>query len=78
MFFNEDSASEIGTSCASMNRPGKTNAKRGPNKDYNAYRDFHERELEGHIVAAFMEYAGMKSVEGYLKVLVFVTLINQC
>ena len=78
MFFKEDSASEIGTSCASMNRTGMTNAKRGPRKDYNAYRDFHERALEGHIVAAFMEYAGMKSVEGYLKVLVFLILINQC
>ena len=78
MFFKEDSASEIGTSCASMNRTGKTNAKGGPRKDYNAYRDFHEQALEGHIVAAFMEYAGMKSVEGYLKVLVFLILINQC
>ena len=61
MFFKEDSATEIGTSCASMNRTGKTNSKKGP---HNAYRDFHEREFESRVVSAFMEYAGMKSVEG--------------
>ena len=64
MFYKEDSATEIGTSCASMNRTGKTNAKKGPHKDYNAYRDFHDREFESHVVSAFMEYAEMKSVEG--------------
>ena len=25
-----------------MNRTGKTNAKKGPDKDYNAFRDFHD------------------------------------
>ena len=64
MFYKEDSATEIGTSCASMNRTGKTNAKKGPLKDYNAYQDFHDREFESHVVSAFMDYAGMKSVEG--------------
>lgn len=71
MFFKEESATEIGTSCASMNRTGKTNAKKGPHKDYNAYRDFHEREFEGHILSAFMEYAGMKDVEGQTKAFFF-------
>ena len=69
MFFK--SATEIGTSCASMNRTGKTNAKKGPHKDYNAYRDFHEREFEGHTLSAFMEYAGMKDVEGQTKAFFF-------
>jgi len=71
MFFKEESATEIGTSCASMNRTGTTNAKKGPHKDYNAYRDFHERGFEGHILPAFMEYAGMKDVEGQTKAFFF-------
>ncbi len=47
-----------------MNRTGKTNAKKGAHKDYNAYKDFHEREVEGHIIASFMTYAGMEKMEG--------------
>ena len=49
---------------ASMNRTGKTNAKKGPKVDLNAYKDFHDREIEAHIIASFMEFAGMKSVQG--------------
>ena len=49
---------------ASMNRTGKTNAKKGPKVDFNAYKDFHDREIEAHIIASFMEFAGMKSVQG--------------
>lgn len=49
---------------ASMNRTGKTNAKKGPKVDFNAYKDFHNREIEAHIIASFMEFAGMKSVQG--------------
>ncbi|CAH3163452.1 unnamed protein product [Porites lobata] len=48
---------------ASMNRTGKTNAKKGPKVDFNAYKDFHDREIEAHIIASFMEFAGMKSVQ---------------
>lgn len=47
-----------------MNRSGKTNAKQGPMADYNAYKDFHDRELEAHILASFMTFAGMKNMEG--------------
>lgn len=76
MFFNEDFVSEIGILCVFMNRLGKINVKWGFYKDYNVYCDFYEWELEGYIVVVFMEYVGMKFVEGYLKVLVFVILIN--
>ena len=44
LIFKESSAAELGTTCASMNRTGKSNAKKGPEKDYNAFRDFTDRE----------------------------------
>ena len=64
LFFKESSAAEIGTACASMNRTGKSNAKKGPEKDYNAYRDFTDRETEVHIIARWMKFVGMTSMEG--------------
>jgi hypothetical protein len=64
MFFNRKSAGDVGTTCASMNRTGKTNAKKGPKADYNAYKDFHDREIEAHVIASFLHFAGMKSIEG--------------
>lgn len=64
MFYKSNSAQEIGTTCASMNRTGKTNAKKGPHDEYNAFRDFHDREVEAHILASFMKYAGMQNFEG--------------
>ena len=64
IFLKSESAPEIGTSCASMNRTGKTNAKRGPKEDYNAFKEFHDREIEGHVIASFMTYTGMNSMEG--------------
>ena len=64
MFLNDESARDVGSSCASMNRTGKTNAKKGPKVDYNAYKDFHNREIDAHIVASFMKFAGMTSISG--------------
>lgn len=64
MFFSNDSVGDVGSSCASMNRTGKTNAKKGPHVEYNAYKDFHDREIEAHIVASFIKFAGMSSVQG--------------
>ena len=64
MFVDNLSASEIGTSQASINRTGKTNASKGVKSHYNEYKDFHKCEVEGHILAAFMEYSGMSNLEG--------------
>ena len=47
-----------------MNRTGKSNAKKRPEKDYNAYRDFTDRETEAHIIARWMKFVGMTSMEG--------------
>ena len=65
IFLKDESAGEIGTTRASINRSGKTNAGKGA-KDCNAYKDFHEeieklrtsreeisREIEAHILASF-------------------------
>ena len=48
---------------ATVNRTGKTNAKKGVD-DYNAYREFHDREVEGHLIAAFVVFCGMENMEG--------------
>ena len=58
----DESAAEIGTR-ASINRSGKTNAGKGA-KDYNAYKDFHDREIEAHRLASFMTFAGMSDFNG--------------
>lgn len=63
IFFKDDSAAEVGTTRATINRTGKTNAKKGA-ADYNSYKEFHEREVEGHVIASFMVYSGMHSMEG--------------
>lgn len=47
-----------------MNRNGKTNAKKGPDEDYNAYKEFFERETEGHVIARWMTFAGMEEPKG--------------
>lgn len=64
MFFKKESAADIGSTCASMNRSGKTNAKQGPMVDFNAYKDFHDREFEAHVLASFMTFVGMETMEG--------------
>lgn len=64
LFFKESSAAELGTTCASMNRTGKSNAKKGPEKDDNAFRDLTDRETEAHIIARWMKFVGMTSMEG--------------
>jgi hypothetical protein len=63
-YFKSDSSAQIGTMCASMNRTGKSNAKKGPETDYNAFKDFFERETEGHILSRWMLFVGMDSMEG--------------
>ena len=50
MFVKAESASEAGTSRASMNRTEKFNAAKGVQSNYNEYKDFHSREAEAHIL----------------------------
>ena len=55
MFVNHSSAAEIGTTRASFNRTGKTNATKGVENNYNEYS-------EARIWASFMEMTGMQTV----------------
>lgn len=66
---DEKSSGEKGTSFAEMTRSGCSNAKKGPTKDYNAFKDFHESETSAHIVAACMQFSGMHKIEGLKKVI---------
>ena len=47
-----------------MTRTNSSNAKKGPKRDYSAYKDFHLSETEGHILSAWMKFSGMDSIEG--------------
>jgi len=64
MFVKDESAAEVCTSRASMNRCGKSNAAKGVHNNYNEYKEFHLREVEAHICASFMEMCGMANIEG--------------
>lgn len=70
VFLKDESTAEVGTTSASINRTGKTNAKKGAD-DYNSYKKFHEREIEGHVVASFMVPCRMLSM-----FIVFITVLN--
>lgn len=72
IFFKGESAPDTGSTCASVDLSGKTNAKQGPMVDYNAYKDFHDREFEAHVLASFMTFAGMNLIEG--KIFIFTVL----
>lgn len=52
-----------------MNRTGKTNAKKGPHDEYNALRDFHDREIEAHILASFLTHISATSLKDQVEVL---------
>ena len=47
-----------------MNRSRKTNARKGPENDYNSYKDFFDRATDAPIVAAWMEFTGMTQLHG--------------
>ena len=64
IFVKEESAGEMGTSFDEMNHSDHSNAKKGPTKDFNAFKDFHESETVASILAAWMEFSGMDSIEG--------------
>ena len=64
MFVKHSSAGEIGTTSASINRTGKTNAAKGVENHFNEYSEFHAREIEAHILVSFMEMTEMKDTGG--------------
>lgn len=66
IFVKDSSSAEVGTSRASMNRTGKTNASKGVHNHYNEYKEFQQQEVEAHICASFMQMLGMNKVDGML------------
>lgn len=67
MFVDNSSVAEVGTIRASMNRTGKSNATKGVHNHFNEYKEFHQREIEGHICASFMVMLGMTKPDGKIK-----------
>ena len=63
-FVDHSTVAEKGTTRASMNRTGKTNAAKGVENHYNEYSVFNTREFEAHVCAAFMKMTGMKTIKG--------------
>ena len=57
---------QIGATCASVNRTGKTNEKKGPDIDYNAFKDFLDRETKAHLISWWMDFVGMETTESKL------------
>lgn len=55
LFVKGESSGEIGTTVASMNRTGKFTAKKDPYDEYNAFKEFFDRETEAHIIAAWLQ-----------------------
>lgn len=70
MFVNHSSAAEVGTSRASINRTGTTNATEGVKNHFNEYSEFHKREIEAHLCASFMEMMGMNNITGILPIII--------
>mgnify|MGYP000533142841 FL=1 len=70
MFVNHSSAAEVGTSRASINRTGKTNATKGVENHFNEHSGFHKREIEAHLCTSFMEMMGMNNITGILPIII--------
>ena len=68
IFVKAESSGDIGTSVASMNRTGKTTAKKGPYDQYNAFKEFFDRETEAHIITAWMAFVGLDKMDGKMKI----------
>ena len=64
IFNNKDSGKEFGTVNWSMNFLYSSNAKKGPHSNYNAYKDFSDKELDSQICTMAMEYFNMDFFSG--------------
>lgn len=63
-FFKDSFVLEIGIVCVFMNRIGKSNVKKGFDKDYNVFKDFMDREIEVYIFIGWMKFVGMNDMKG--------------
>ncbi|XP_066929560.1 uncharacterized protein [Clytia hemisphaerica] len=63
LFQKSSSGSQYGTTQWSLNVTNMTNAKSGPKKAFNAYKDFSDVELDSQIVACAMVHFDMKNID---------------
>ena len=63
IFFKE-SARDHGTLCANMNKMKCSNAKAGPHKAYNPYKEVVKKDTAALLLAATMEHLGLTDTEG--------------
>ncbi|KAL7395303.1 hypothetical protein ABVT39_014114 [Epinephelus coioides] len=64
IFFKEVSARDHGTLCSNMNRMKCSNAKAGPHKAYNPYKEVVKKDTAALLLAATMEQLGLKNAHG--------------
>jgi len=76
LFVKHDSAGQIGTSMASINRTSKSNAAKDAHNHINEYSEFHSREVEAHICAAFMEQMNMDELDGNKRINLMLNIIT--
>lgn len=50
-----------------MKRTGKITAKKGPYDQYNAFKEFFDRETEAHIITAWLAFVGLGKMDGKKK-----------
>ncbi|CAH1275458.1 Hypp9355 [Branchiostoma lanceolatum] len=62
VFFKEKSGREHGTMCSNMNVIKANNAKKGPHKDFNSFREFVDKDSDGMILTCTMEHFGMETI----------------
>ena len=64
IFRKEDSGNEFGTVTWGMNVTHSSNAKMGPKKNYNAYRNYTDMETDAQIIVMSMDYFNMTDING--------------
>ena len=47
-----------------MNVTGNSNAKKGPHKSFNAYKEFSDIDLDAQVTVCAMTHFGMSNIDG--------------
>ncbi|CAH1242309.1 Hypp6566 [Branchiostoma lanceolatum] len=68
---------EHGTMCGNMNVIKANNAKKGPHKDFNSFREFVDKDTDEMILTCTMEHFGMETMEDLQKKTCFPANIRQ-
>ncbi|XP_078661588.1 LOW QUALITY PROTEIN: uncharacterized protein LOC144905714 [Branchiostoma floridae x Branchiostoma belcheri] len=63
IFYDDKSAREHGSMASNMNKLRASNAKKGPHHDFNAYREFVDKETDSIVLDGTMDHFGMETME---------------